>query len=443
METNMIKPQEYAARRQRLMKAMGENAIGIVVAAPEVLRNGDAHYDYRQNSDFYYLTGFSEPEAVAVFIPGRAEGEYLLFNRPRDPQMEVWIGPRAGQEGAVKKFGANQSFAISQLDEELPKLLENRQKVFFAVGRDLEFNNRLLGWLAKVQTKIRAGINAPAEFYNIEQIVHEMRLFKSPDEVAVMRQAGKISAAAHCSAMQVCHPGIKEYQLQAQVEYVFKQQGSHAQAYSSIVGAGNNACVLHYIDNCDTAQDGDLVLIDAGAEYEYYAADITRTFPVNGKFSEAQRAIYEIVLKAQMAVIEQIKPGIPWIRLQEISEQVITDGLIEVGLLKGKKEELLRQQAFKKFYMHRIGHWLGLDVHDVGQYRVNGQWRLLEPGMVFTVEPGIYIPANSEDIDKKWWNIGVRIEDNVLVTNNGYEVLTADVPKTVAEIEALMAQKIA
>jgi len=432
--------QEFANRRGQFLKAMPEGSVAILTAADECLRNGDSHYPYRQNSDFYYLTGFNEPEAVAIFIPGRSEGEFVLFNRVRDPEKEIWDGARAGQEGAYSTYGADQAFAIELLNRQVPELLENRQRLYYAIGRNMAFNRRVLSWLSAVQKKERTGIKAPQEFGNVERILHNLRLRKSVTEIAWMRKAADITAEAHCRAIQACRPGLREYELEAEIQYVFTKNGSRAPAYNHIVGAGANSCVLHYNDNNAIIQDGDLVLIDAGAEYENYAADVTRTFPANGRFTPAQRAIYEAVLKTQQTVIQAIKPGIPWQQLQEISERVMTEELLNLKLLQGDLKELIAKSACQRFYMHRIGHWLGMDVHDVGGYRgENSQWRLLEPGMTLTVEPGIYIPANSSDVDASWWNIGVRIEDDVLVTDNGCEVLSEKAPKTVEAIEALMA----
>lgn len=434
MSTN----QEFAERRRKLLNALGRNSIGILSAAKECPRNGDTYYPYRQNSDFYYLTGFSEPEAVAVFIPGYEHGEFILFSRERDPVMETWVGPRAGQEGARENFGADQAFPIQSLDEHMPKLLENRQCVHFAIGRDQVFTDQVFSWVNTIRSKLRSGINAPAEFINIEDIIHEMRLRKSESELQLMRKAAEISAKAHISAMKICRPGMMEYELEAEIQSVFLRHGSRFYAYPHIIGAGINTCTLHYNDNNAKIADGDMVLIDSGCEYDYYASDITRSFPANGRFTDAQRAIYDVVLRAQMATIEIVRPKLAWNVLQETTERFITSGLIQLGLLKGPLEKLLEQQACHRFFIHRFGHWLGLDTHDVGPYKINGQWRLLEPGMVFTVEPGIYIPAGSEGIDKKWWNIGIRIEDDILVTEKGCEVLSATVPKSIEAIEKLM-----
>jgi len=432
--------QEFAKRRKHLMQQMGANSIAIIAAAPEQIRNGDSHYPYRQNSDFYYLTGFPEPEAVAVFIPGDEQGEFILFNRERDIEKEIWNGSRAGQQGACDIYAADRAFSIELLDVEFPKLLENKQSFYYAIGRNMAFNRRVLNWLNKVQDKVRYGINAPSQLMNIEKIIHEMRLYKSAEEIDLMRKAAKISAEAHCAAMRACKPGIREYELEAEIQAVFIKNGSRAPAYNHIVAAGANSCILHYNDNEGLIKNGDLVLIDAGAEYEYYAADITRTFPANGHFSAEQRAVYEIVLNTQLAVIEQIRPGTNWNDLIETSQRVITEGMVEIGLLKGDVEELIKQKAFRQFYMHSVSHWLGMDVHDVGGYKIADKWRELAPGMVLTVEPGIYIPADSKGVDEKWWNIGVRIEDDILVTEQGNEVLSAGVPKTVAAVEQLMSR---
>lgn len=398
----IIQASEFAQRRQELLKKIGQDAVAIISAAPEVSRNGDSHYFYRQNSNFHYLTGFSEPEAVAVLIPGRPQGEYILFNRERDPAKEIWTGRRAGQEGACQIYGADEAYPIAEFEKKLPELLRDRK-----------------------QTKI-------------EDFIHEMRLFKSDAEVAAMRKAAEISVLAHQRAMQACKPGMFEYELEAEMMYEFYRHGSRYPAYTSIVGTGENSCVLHYNDNNMQIKNGDLVLIDAGCEYENYASDITRTFPANGRFTAEQKAVYEIVLRAQQAAIAAIKPAMRWDLPQEICVRIITEGLLDVGILQGNIDDLIAQKKYFQFYMHRSGHWLGLDVHDVGSYAVNGSVRNVEPGMTFTVEPGIYIAPNSPGVDKKWWNIGVRIEDDVLVTENGCDVLSAALPKAVSDIETLM-----
>jgi Xaa-Pro aminopeptidase len=428
---------EYKNRRAKVMQEMGPGSIAIVAANKEIARNGDSDYPFRQDSNFYYLTGFNEPHAVLVLIPGRKEGEFLLFNRERNPEMEVWTGSRAGQQGACEIYGADQAFPIAEFERVLPDLMEGCHKVFYFVGFDLNFDEKIIAAQNKVRNKVRSGVNAPVEFIQLEKILREMRLFKSTVELDLMRKAAEITAQGHSRAMRNCKPGKMEYELEAEIQYAYLSNGSRAPAYNHIIGAGQNSCVLHYNDNNAPIQQGDVVLVDSGAEYQYYACDVTRTFPANGRFTAAQKAIYEVVLAAQQAVIDLVRPGLIWNKLQEMSDRMITQGLLEVGLLSGNLDKLIETQAFRQFYMHRIGHWLGMDVHDVGTYRINDQWRPLEPGMVFTVEPGIYIPANDR-VDSKWWNIGVRIEDNILVTQDGYENLTAAIPKTVADIEALM-----
>ncbi|MDF3055106.1 MAG: peptidase catalytic core [Gammaproteobacteria bacterium] len=436
-----FRKEEYRNRRIQFMKMVGEGNIAILNAAPEVKRNGsDNHYPYRQDSDFYYLTGFNEPQAIAIFIPGREEGEFILFNREHDPETAVWQGPMAGQSGACEHFGADQSFPFTVADEKIPSLIEGCKRLYYSIGRDMSFNRLILKWFNKVQSAQRSGGAAPSELLNIEAILHEMRLIKSPYEIECMRKAGEISAQAHIDAMKACRPGMREYELEAYLQYGFTKGGSRSPAYPHIVGSGANSCILHYSQNDDVVEDGDVVLIDAGAEYENYASDITRTFPANGRFSPEQRAVYQAVLNTQLAVIDAIKPGVLWQKLQEISEEFILNELIKIGILSGDPQALITQRAWHRFYLHRFGHWLGLDVHDVGAYKVKGQWRALEPGMVLTVEPGIYIPAHSKDVEERWWNIGVRIEDDVLVTGSGCEVLSAKAPKTIEAIEGLMAR---
>jgi Xaa-Pro aminopeptidase len=433
-----ISPTEFAARRKRLMEKMEPGSALILAAAPEFIRNQDAHYPYRQNSHFYYLTGFSEPQAVLVLIPGRSQGEYILFNRPRDPQQERWQGKRAGQEGARVTFLANEAHTIESFDRLLPELLDKCRAIYCLPGADLNFDKRVLTAVETLQHKTRKGTLAPEKFINIESLLGEMRLLKSPAEIALMRKAAEISAEAHCRAMRACRADMYEYELEAELLYEFTRKGSRSPAYTSIVGSGAHACTLHYTDNTALLQSGDLVLIDAACEYQLYAADITRTFPVNGRFTTEQRAIYEIVLAAQLAGIAEIRPGVAWSRIQEVILQVITKGLVTLGILKGSVEQLIADKAYLPFYMHNSGHWLGMDVHDVGHYQIDGEWRPLQAGMVLTVEPGIYISAQTKGVDEKWWNIGIRIEDDVLVTAKGSEVLSVDAPKTIPEIEALM-----
>jgi Xaa-Pro aminopeptidase len=404
-----------------------------------VLRNRDVEFPYRPESDFYYLTGFEEPAAVAVLVPGRAEGEFILFCRERDPKMELWTGTRHGPRGARAHFGAAEAHPIGAIDDILPGLLENRAKVYYTMGSNPDFDQRITEWLKGIRRKSRAGVHPPDEIVSLEHLLHEMRLFKSRSELVTMRRAAEISVAAHRRAMQACRPGMPEYQLEAELSHEFISRGARSHAYPPIIGGGGNACILHYTENDAMLADGDLVLIDAGAEYRGYAADITRTFPVNGRFSPAQRAVYELVLAAQHAAIAKVQPGNHWNDPHDAAVRVLTQGLVRLGLLKGAVRTLIRNRAYQRFFMHRTGHWLGMDVHDVGDYKIGDSWRLLEPGMVLTVEPGLYIPAGSRGVAKKWWNIGVRIEDDVLVTRGGNEVLTHGAPKTVAEIEALMA----
>ena len=431
--------QEFKRRRRRLMEMMDDQSVAILPTAPVHIRNRDAEYPYRPDSDFYYLTGFPEPEAVAVLIPGREHGEYILFCRENDPEMETWNGPRAGQEGGVSDYHADDCFPIDDIDDILPGLLENKARVFYTMGAHPDFDQRLIGWVNRLRKQSRAGIHTPGEFVALDHLVHDMRLIKSSQEIRSMRKAAAISAEAHCRAMRHCKPGMMEYQLEAELLHTFMYHGARSPAYASIVGSGANGCILHYVENSAKMKDGDLVLIDAGAEVDCYAADISRTFPVNGRFSRAQKALYELVLAAQGAAIEQVRPGNHWNDPHEAAVRVLTEGLKELGLLKGHLKTLLKKQAYRRFYMHRTGHWLGMDVHDVGDYKIDDEWRVLEPGMTLTVEPGLYIPAGSKGVAKKWWNIGIRIEDDVLVTKDGHEILSAGVPKTVAEIEALMA----
>jgi Xaa-Pro aminopeptidase len=429
---------EFARRRKQLMHMMGPGAIAILPTNPQQSRNRDVDFPFRPDSDFYYLSGFAEPEAVAVLVPGREHGEYLLFCRDRDPEMEVWNGRRAGPEGAVEEFGADDAFPVTDIDDILPGLLESRERVFYTMGTTPDFDKRVIDWVNRIRKQSRAGKHAPDEFVSLEHFVHDMRLYKSRAEIKTMRQAANIAARAHKRAMGLCEPGMMEYELEAEFLHEFRKAGGEP-AYPSIVGGGANACILHYTENNAQLNDGDLVLIDAGAEHQCYASDITRCFPVNGRFSPAQRAIYQLVLDAQLAAIEEVYPGNTWNAPHEAAVKVITKGLVKLGLLKGRPATLIKEQAYRRFYMHRTGHWLGMDVHDVGDYKVGDEWRVLESGMVLTVEPGLYIPAGSKGVARKWWDIGVRIEDDVLVTRDGHDVLSKNVPKQVEEIEALMA----
>jgi|TARA_Y100001949_G_scaffold176411_1_gene189446 Xaa-Pro aminopeptidase len=430
---------EYVRRRKALMAEMEPNSIAILPAAPMYIRNRDVEHIYRQDSDFQYLSGFPEPEAVIALIPGREHGEYVLFCRERDPARELWDGLRAGQDGAISEYGADDAFPIGDIDDILPGLIEGRSRVYYAIGSNQEFDHRLMEWINTIRSKARQGAQPPNEFVALDHLLHDLRLYKSANEVKVMKQAAEISARAHIRAMQASRAGLYEYHLEAELDYEFRKGGAKMPAYGSIVAAGKNACILHYRENDAVLKDGDLVLIDAGCEIDCYASDITRTFPVSGRFSMEQKAIYELVLAANEEAFKHIAPGKHWNEAHEATVRVITAGLVELGLLNGDVDELIAAEAYKPFYMHRAGHWLGMDVHDVGDYKVGGEWRVLEPGMAMTVEPGIYIAADNQDVAKKWRGIGVRIEDDVVVTRHGCEILTNGVPKSVAEIEALMA----
>ncbi|MBC7197744.1 Xaa-Pro aminopeptidase [Stutzerimonas balearica] len=434
-----IPKSEYARRRKTLMEQMGPDSIAILPAAPMYIRNRDVEHVYRQDSDFQYLSGFPEPEAVIALIPGREHGEYVLFCRERDPERELWDGLRAGQDGAVRDYGADDAFPIGDIDDILPGLIEGRERVYYAIGSNESFDHRLMEWIKTIRSKARQGAQPPSEFVALDHLLHDLRLYKSAAEVKVMQAAAEISARAHVRAMQAARPGLFEYHLEAELDYEFRKGGAKMPAYGSIVASGRNACILHYRENDQPLKDGDLVLIDAGCEIDCYASDITRTFPVNGRFSAEQKAIYELVLAANEEAFKHIAPGRHWNEAHEATVRVITAGLVELGLLQGEVDALIASEAYKPFYMHRAGHWLGMDVHDVGDYKVGGVWRELEPGMCMTVEPGIYIAADNQNVERRWRGIGVRIEDDVVVTKTGCQVLTGGVPKRVEEIEALMA----
>ncbi|WP_127171226.1 Xaa-Pro aminopeptidase [Xanthomonas euvesicatoria] len=429
---------EYARRRKQLMQMAGEQAILILPAAPERVRSHDTHYPYRQDSDFWYLSGFPEPEAVLVLVPGRKHGEAILFCRERDAEREAWDGPREGQEGAVERYGMDDAYPIDDVDEILPGLLEGRSRVYYHFGRDVDFDLKLIGWLKRVREQVRHGAQPPHEFLELGHLLHEQRLFKSRDEIALMQQAADISVRAHRAAMRMARPGVHEYELQAEVEREFRAADAWP-AYGSIVGTGSNACVLHYRANNARSRDGELVLIDAGAEYRGYAADITRTFPVNGRFTPAQRALHDLVGAAQAAALAQARPGVAYEAGHLAAVETLTEGLLRLGLLKGKLERNIADGHYKRFYRHKTGHWLGLDVHDVGDYRLAGDSRLLEPGMVFTIEPGLYVSADDTSVEAKWRGIGIRTEDDVLITADGHRVLTDALARSADEIEAEMA----
>lgn len=433
----MISQQEYQSRRNKLAHKLPQGSVALIPAAHEIIRNGDAHYRFRQDSNFYYLTGFNEPDALLVLIAG-VGNQSILFNRLRNPAEEQWTGKRLGQDGAVSELGMQAAFPISSVEEELPKLLNGKSAIYYAFACNPEIEKTITNTLKTLKNQVRRGVKAPDQLCDLGPILGEMRLFKSDAELELMRRAASISVKAHEQAMRRCKHLEHEYQLEAELIYEFSRHGCRSVAYDPIVGCGENACVLHYTENSKPLHRGSLVLIDAGGEYENYAADITRTFPINGAFSPEQRSIYELVLKAQKAGIAAVKPGLPWNKIQEIMVRILTEGLCSLGILNGDLEELIAKEAYKPFYMHNSGHWLGLDVHDSGLYKINGEWRALEPGMVLTVEPGLYISANIPGVEERWWGIGVRIEDDVAVTKTGHEVLTAALPVEIHEIEALM-----
>ena len=431
---------EMRTRRKELMAQMEPNSIGLVPSAPPSFRNNDAEYLYRQNSDFYYLTGFAEEHALLALIPGRKQGEVVLFCQEKNKEKELWTGILMGPDAAIQNLAIDDAYPIADIDDILPGLIEGRDRVYYSMGKDDKFDDQVMEWVKTVRQKAKMGAHPPGEFLMLDHLLHEMRLFKSTAEIKLMERAAKISAEGHRRAMAFCRPGVHEYELEAELLYAFTRSGSRAPAYSSIVAAGDNACILHYNTNNAAIEVGDLVLIDAGCEYEYYASDITRTFPASGKFSDEQKAVYEIVLKAQEAAIEEVKPGALWDAPHNASVEVITKGLINLGLLQGTLSQCIKSEAYKEFYMHRVGHWIGMDVHDVGNYKIDGNWRVLEAGMVTTIEPGIYIAPDNTDVPEQWRGIGVRIEDDVLVTKSGYRILSIGVPKTVLEIEAFMSE---
>jgi Xaa-Pro aminopeptidase len=429
----------FRQRRHRVMKAMGDGVM-IIATAPEAVRNRDAYYPFRPDSYFWWLTGFPEPESVVVLVAGKRPRQYL-FCREKNPEKEVWDGFRWGAKEAKTVFGFDAAWPIEQLDKRLPGLLENQPALSYVIGRDTTWDNRITSWLNSVRDKARSGVQAPAMLTDARVLLDEFRLFKDDHELAMMRRAAEISADAHMRAMRASKPGVNEHEIEAELLYAFRRGGAEAPAYTSIVAGGANACILHYVFNNRPLNDGELLLIDAGAEYSGYAADITRTFPVNGRFSPAQRDAYEIVLAAQAAAITEVKPDNTWNAPHDAAVRVLVQGMKDLKLLKGRVDGLIESGAYRAFYMHRTGHWLGLDVHDAGEYKIDGEWRALQPGMVLTVEPGLYIRPGT-GVPRRLNNIGIRIEDDVLVTETGCEVLTAATPKTISEIEGIMAQGI-
>ncbi|MGE4314690.1 Xaa-Pro aminopeptidase [Acinetobacter sp.] len=433
---------DFQERRDRLAEEMGPHSIAIIATSPVALRNRDADYKFRADSSFFYLTGFAEPEAVAVIETFESIDEgytYSLFCRERNREMEIWNGYRAGVDGAVDDYEADEAYAIDLLDEEIIEKLHNKQKLFYRIGHQADFDARVAKWIAKASGESRKGTSAPAQVIQLDRIVDEMRLHKSEKEIKLMQLASDISAEAHTRAMQTVKPGMMEYALEAELNYIFGKNGC-VPSYNSIVGGGANACILHYVENDKALNDGDLVLIDAACEYQLYASDITRTFPVNGKFSPEQKALYELVLKAQLAAIDAVRIGNSYKEPHNVAVRILVQGLLDLGIMHGDLEEIIEKESFRQFYMHGTGHWLGMDVHDVGSYKQDGEWRAYEEGMVVTVEPGLYIAPDDETVDAKWRGIGIRIEDDVVATENGPLVLTKDVVKTVEDIEALMAK---
>lgn len=420
------------------MEMAGDDAVIILCAATAKVRNNDAHYPYRQDSDFLYLSGFSEPDAMIVLLPGHKGGVSILFCRERDSHREMWDGNMTGLEGAIKQYGFDEAYPIGEMTQRLPQLLRGRERIFYDLGKDPEFDHLLIGWMNEFRAQKHKSFVVPDEIIALDHSLHEMRLFKSRTEITAMRKSARIAALAHRRAMQVCKPGLNEADIHAELLHTFTQNRCEA-SYIPIVGGGANACILHYISNRAPLNDGDLLLIDAGAEYDGYASDITRTFPVNGRFSGPQRDLYELVLAAQEEAINEVREGVTWAHVHESAVQVATQGMIDLGIVKGSLDEALEEEYFKDYYVHNTGHWLGLDVHDVGEYDIDGHPRVLEAGMVMTVEPGIYIPADAAAVDESWKGMGIRIEDNVVVTKNGPEVLSTGICKSIDEIEALMA----
>jgi Xaa-Pro aminopeptidase len=434
----MIKQKEYAKRRLQLMRMAGEDSIVVLQAAPAKIRNNDVHYPYRQDSDFLYLTGFPEHEAVLVLIPAAEGGQCILFCRSRDREREMWDGRMIGLEAAISDYGMDEAHDIKEVETRLRELLHDRERIYFDLGRNPLFDQRLIGWLNEFRGEARKTYHAPEEIHALDHMLHDMRVYKSREELSVMRQSAKVAIEAHEIAMRMCEPGMNEADIHASILHTFTRHNCET-SYPPIVGGGANGCVLHYISNDDVLNDGDLLLIDAGAEYDGYASDITRTFPVNGKFSSEQRQLYDVVLAAQAAALEKAWAGNQWQEVHDAAIRVATEGMIDLGILGHSREEELESEGYKHFYVHNTGHWLGLDVHDVGEYTIDGHSRELEPGMVLTIEPGIYIHPGESSVKECWRGVGIRIEDNVAITRDEPRILTKGLAKTADEIEALMA----
>ena len=436
MSTN-LNGTSFLARRKRVMEAIAPGATAILPSAPVAIRSGDVEFIYRQDSDFYYLTGFAEPESVALLSPGHPDGEFVMFVRPRDKERETWTGRRAGIEGAIVEYGADKAYVIDELEKILPRYLEKSDRVHYPLGLNEKMDERILKLVRWAQTmRPRIGMG-PSSIIDPREIIHEARLKKEPAELEAMRRAMTISAEAHRRAMMKARGGTMEWQIEAEVDYTFRSNGATGPSYPSIIASGPNAATLHYINNDRQMRSGELLLIDAGAEYDFYAADITRTSPIGARFTPLQRSLYEVVLEAQRQAIEMVKPGARFDDPHETALRVLVDGMRQLGILHGSAAEIMETGAYRRYYMHRTSHWLGMDVHDVGLYRVGGASRVLEPGMVLTVEPGLYIDPDDDDVPESFRGIGIRIEDDVLVTQDGYEVMTAATPKSIADVEAL------
>ena len=425
----------FSERRLQLSNKVLDDSAIIVASALVKSRISDTDYAYRQDSNFYYLSGYEEPDSLILIRPNHDKEKFIIFCRDRDPLREQWDGFRTGQDGAIEEYQADNAYSINSIDQMMPELLAGVKNIYFSMSAPCGVDLKISQWVEDIRKNTRAGAEPPHNLLSLDSILHEMRLIKEDHEMDLMKQAADITTEAHIRAMQAVTPGMYEYQLEAEYLYAFNKNGARSAAYNSIVGGGNNSCILHYVENNAELKDGDLVLVDAGCEYKYYASDVTRTFPVNGKFSPEQKEIYSIVLEAHKQSMEQAKPGNKWNLMHEKSVEVIVEGLLDLGLLKGTKDQVIENGDYSKFYMHRIGHWLGMDVHDVGGYKQDGDWRDLEKGMVMTIEPGIYILDSLEDVDDKWKGIGVRIEDDIVVTESGFEVLTPNVPRTIEEVE--------
>lgn len=442
IKATSISLSEFEQRRLSLIKQMSDNSIAIFSANSEVTRSNDTEYLFCQDKSFYYLTGFNEPDAVLVLIKAETS-KSVLFVQAKDPLAEIWHGRRIGADAAQKEYGVNEAFSLEKIDDLMPEYIANTHSLYFMHGHKQNFDNRIFDWLSNVKSQSRAGVTAPETMIDCSSLVHELRLIKSDAELAIMLEANQISGKAHQRAMEKTRNGVYEYQIEAELLHEFARHGARHAAYNSIVAGGDNANILHYTNNCDQLKSGDLLLIDAGGELAGYAADITRTFPVNGKFTEEQKALYRLVLDAQQQCIDAIKPKQTLAALNDLCNKVLTEGLLQLGILEGELSSLIEEKACKKYFIHGLGHWLGLDVHDVGDYHVQDkrQTRPFEAGMVMTIEPGLYIPLTDESVDEKWRGIGIRIEDNIVVTDQGHDNLTKNAPKSVEDIEALMARK--